>query len=97
MESLVPHEDIIEFFPGDDYSVKSLESLVLRVHQPKDVETVAVDLFDRVAVQSQRLQGGKAAKLTDFLQVSNVVSLELQIFELLETQNLPFNFDEIII
>ena len=49
-QSLVPHDNIVEFFARDEHIVQLLESFMLLVHHAQHPKTVTLDLLDKVAV-----------------------------------------------
>ena len=87
VQALVPHDHIIEFYPRYDHGIHFLERFKLRVHEPEHVESVTFDLLNGVSVESQALHGSNRTQFSNFLDVGDKVSMELQRFQTWEFEN----------
>ena len=97
IESLVPHDHIIELLPCDNHVVELLEGLVFLVHHAKHEEPIALDLLYEVSIEGKGLELGHVLQFLDLFKVREVVSVEVEGLELREGLDLFLDVLEIVV
>ena len=96
-QALVPHDHVIELLPCYQDIIEFLESFVFLVHHAKDPEAVALDLLDEVAVESQDLEGREVLELADLVQVGDIVTMEVDGFQVGELEKLNVDVLKVVV
>jgi len=70
---------------------------MLLIHHAQHKQSVAFDLLYEVPIEGQCLEGGNVLELLDLLQVGDVVTMQVDGFDVRELQQLSINGLQVVV
>ena len=98
VEPLLKHQDIIVLSICDQDLVQPSQVLiVVCVHNPQDIHTVAFYLLDWVAVECKGLKVSEFLQFLRLLEILDIVAMQVESLELWEIEQVVINCGQIVV